>query len=258
MERASHLVEPYTREPWVRGAYLVGSASRPFRDRVSDYDVELAVDDAAYAALSDAERHVFAMDPDQPARVDYEFFLRPWSELEGLRASTRDLDHYPFQHARMLFDRSGELAPLLAELAELPEAVRDVRCRVHYLELVAMVRRAQKCAARGGEDLNMRLVIGEAVAALAKLLFLLERSWPAMRHWAADELRLLGVDEEMLGRMRSALADPEPGLLDDLLATTRGLLDDHGYGFHHDWPAFRTWAFLSDEGKRAMATWGAR
>src|SRR5438093_13455579 len=58
--------------------------------------------------------------------------------------------------------------------------------------------------------------------------------------------------------VRSALADPEPGLLDDLLATTRGLLDDHGYGFHHDWPAFRTWAFLSYEGRRAMATWGAR
>lgn len=257
-DRALDLVEPYTRLPWVRGAYLVGSASRPFRDRISDYDVEVAVDDAAYAGLSDDEKHVFAMDPERPTRVDYEYLLRPWSELEGLVASTRDLDHHPFQHARVLYDPAGEIAPLLARIAELPDEVRNVRCRVHFLEFVAVARRVQKGLDRGGEELSLRLVSADAVAALAKLLFVLERSWPGMRHWAAEELRLLGVDEELLGRMEAALADPARDRLDDLIAAARGLLDTHGFAFHHDWPAFRTWAFISDDGKRGFATWGAR
>ena len=133
MERAAQLIEPYTREPWVRGIYLVGSASRPFRDRISDYDFEIAVDDDHYARASDDERHAFSIDPGPPPRVDYEFLLRPWSELEGLVASTRDVDHYPFQHARVLFDPDGALAPLLARIAALPDDVRDVRLRVHYM-----------------------------------------------------------------------------------------------------------------------------
>src|SRR5262245_54611279 len=84
MERARSLVEPFTRHPWVRGIYLVGSASRPFRDAVSDYDFEIAVDDVAYERLAAAEKHTFAMDPEVPTRVDYEYYLRPWSELEAL------------------------------------------------------------------------------------------------------------------------------------------------------------------------------
>lgn len=40
MERAQELSAPYTNKPGVIGIYLVGSASRPFRDRLSDYDIE--------------------------------------------------------------------------------------------------------------------------------------------------------------------------------------------------------------------------
>jgi hypothetical protein len=257
-DRAMDLVEPYTRLPWVRGAYLVGSASRPFRDHVSDFDIEIAVDDAAHAGLSDEEKHVFAMDPDRPSRVDYEYLLRPWSELEGLAASTRDLDHHPFQHARVLYDPSGELGPLLARIAELPDEVRDARLRVHMLETVAAARRARKCLDRAGGELNLRLLAADAVASLAKLLFLLEGSWPAMRHWADDELRLLGVGDERLARMRSALAAPAPESLDALAAEARAALDAHGLEFHRDWLAFLAWCFLSEDGKRAFLTWGSR
>jgi hypothetical protein len=253
MERALRLVEPYTHHAWVRGVYLVGSASRPFRDAVSDYDFEIAVDDVAYGRLTAAEKHIFAMDPEVPTRVDYEFYLRPWSELEALRTSTRDLDHYPFQHASILFDRDGDLAPLLAHIAELPAAVRAVRCRVHYLEVLAAKGRSAKCAERG-ERLNARLVAADGVAALARLLFLLHGSWPAMRHWTSHELRIAGVDRAVVERMTAALE----GDVAPLLETAREQLDAHGFDFHHDIAAFRTWAFVSDEGKRALATWGAR
>jgi hypothetical protein len=253
MERARLLVEPYTLMPWVRGVYLVGSASRPFRDAVSDYDFEIAVDDDAYAGLPDAEKHIFAMDPDAPTRVDYEFYLRPWSELEALPDSTRDLDHHPFQHAKVLYDPEGALAPLLARIAVLPEEVRSVRVRVHYLELLAARGRSAKCAQRG-ETLNARLVGADGVAAAAKLLFLLSGSWPAMRHWASHELLIAGAHAGVVEQMKAAL----DGAVTPLVDTVRELLDAHGFDFHHDIGALRTWAFISDEGKRAFLTWAAR
>lgn len=151
MERAARLIEPYTREPWVRGILLVGSASRPFRDRISDYDFEIAVDDDAYA-------------------------------------------------------------------------------------------------------LNSRLVTAGAVEALAKLLFLLAGSWPALRHWTSHELRLTGVDDDLLARMAETVERVDPEIVEE----AHRRLDDAGFDFHRDLPTFRKWAFLSDEGKRAFAAWGAR
>jgi hypothetical protein len=258
MDRALALVEPYTREPWVRGAYLVGSASRPFRDATSDFDIEIAADDDAYARLTHAERHVFAMDPERPRRVDYEFLVRPWSELESLPDSTRDLDHYPFVHARVLYDPSGELARLFAEIARLPHDVREARARVGYLEVLYGVRRAGKATDRGAAAMNVRLLAAGAVEAMVKLLFVLEGSWPAMRHWAADELALAGIDAETIGLLAATLEEPRQDRLERLLEVAQARLDAYGLDFHRDIGALRIWAFLSEEGKRAFETWGSR
>lgn len=257
MQRATELIEPYTKHPWVRGIYLVGSASRPFRDAISDYDFELAIEDEAYAGLTDSERHVYEIDLGPPRRVLHEFYLRPWSELESLPDSTRDLDHYPFQHARVMFDPEGELAPLLARISDLPDSVREVRLRVHYMEVASGAGRAAKCLERG-ETLNTRLVVADAVAALVKLLFLVERSWPAMRHWASHELALASVDAEIVADLTAAIDAPDMAAMRRLVEIARERLGAAGYDFFEDMDAFRQWAFLSDEGKSAFATWGAR
>lgn len=257
MERAESLIAPYTAKPGVRGVYLVGSASRPFRDATSDYDLEVVLDDGAYAAMPLAERHVFFMDPDQPKRVDDEFYMRPWAEMLALRDSTRDVDHYPFANARLLFDPSGDLATLFAELAAMPDAVRETRTKVHFLEFVVGVRRTQKCVARC-EALNTRLIAAGAVEALVKLLFVARGLWPSTRHWSKQELLLAGADAALLEAMEAALAHPTDEAMDDLLARTKADLEGSGVTVQRDWTALREWAFLTDEGKRACATWGAR
>src|SRR5205085_772772 len=170
MERARALIEPYTRMEGVRGVYLVGSATRPWRDAISDYDFEVAVEDEAFERVPMEQRHTFVFDEGPPRRVDYEFFLRPWSELVAMRDSARDLDHYPFAHAIVLHDPTGELAEALRALARLPEEVRWPRLRVHYFEFFAGVRRATKQIERA-HPLDTRLVVGDAVRALAQVLF---------------------------------------------------------------------------------------
>jgi hypothetical protein len=254
MERAAELARQYIGQPGVLGVYLVGSASRPFRDATSDYDIEVAVTDDVYDATPLADRHVFVIDEGPPRRVDHEFYLRPWSELVGLATSTRDLDHYPFRHAVVLHDPDGALAALFEALGTLPDDVRATRTRVHYLGFLYGAGRAQKCLARG-DALNTRLVLDDAIASLVKLLFVLRGLWPAMRHWAKQELREAGVGNAIVDLAEQTLADPSIEGLRALVALANEEMDAAGVSIHRDATAMREWAFLTDEGKQAFREW---
>jgi len=48
MERARELIKPYVEMDGVIGIYVVGSATRPYRDELSDYDIEVIVTDDVY------------------------------------------------------------------------------------------------------------------------------------------------------------------------------------------------------------------
>jgi hypothetical protein len=257
MERARQLGATYAGRTGVIGVYLVGSASRPFKDAISDYDIEVAIEDEAYDATPLAERHVFVIDPGPPRRVDHEFYLRPWSELESLVESTRDMDHYPFGHAAILFDPEGRLASLFARLATLPDDIRETRMRVHYLGFLYGTGRATKCFERG-DALNTRLVVDDCIQSLVKLLFVARGHWPSMKHWSTQELRALGVPDEILQRTEEALTAPSADGLRALIPLVNAEMDAADSVFHRDSTAMHEWAFLTDEGKRAFLTWGVR
>jgi hypothetical protein len=257
MERARQLAEKYVGARGVLGVYLVGSASRPFRDATSDYDIEVAVADEAYDAIPVSERHVFVIDPGPPRRVDHEFYLRPWSELESLATSTRDLDHYPFGHAAILFDPEGRLASLFARLASLSDEIRETRTRVHYLGFLFGASRAFKCLDRG-DTLNTRLVVDEAIQSLVKFLFVSRGLWPSMKHWSKQELRAAGAPDDIVLAAEAELVTPTADGLRALIARVNDEMDALGSAFHRDPTAMREWALLSEEGKRAFLTWGAR
>lgn len=257
MQRVRELIKPYLDMNGLVGIYVVGSSTRPFRDELSDYDIEIIVDDGVYEALPDEKRHVFVIEEGPPRRVDHEFYLRPWSEYEALLGSPLDLFHYPYQHAVVLHDPSGRVTDVVKGLAELPEAVRAARLRVHYLEYAFALGRARKTAERGG-DLNVRLIYGEALAALVKLLFLLYGSWPSTLHWTQQELSVLGVSEGLVARIGETFAHPTKEGLSALTDAVKGELEAHDEAFHKDPQALMRWAFLRKDGKDAFATWGGR
>lgn len=257
MERARELIQPYVGRDDVVGAYLVGSATRPQRDRLSDLDIEVVLEDEAYERASDAERHAFTMREAEPRIVDYEIYLRPWSEFCGLIRSTHDLFHYPYQHAVILHDPSGRIAEVVASLAELPADVRAVRLRVHYLELRFALGRARKTRERGG-DLNLRMLYADALTAFVKTLSLTMSSWPATHHWIEQELDGLGVPASLIAKGMVAFADPMSGAMADLVPALDAWLDERGETFHRDGPALVAWAFLRAEGRAAFETWAGR
>jgi hypothetical protein len=257
LERARELIKPYLDMKGLIGIYVVGSSTRPFRDGLSDYDIEVVVEDDVYAKLPDEERHVFVIEEGPPRRVDHEFYLRPWSEYAALLESPQDLFHYPYQHAVVLHDPNGRVTGVAKRLAALPEGVRAVRLRVHYLEFLFALGRARKTGERGG-DLNVRLIYGQGLAAVVKLLFLLYGSWPATPHWTQQELRLLGVPDELVTQIAGAFAAPTKERLSALTDAVKAELEAHGETFHKDPQALMHWAYLHDEGKKAFSTWGWR
>jgi len=257
VKRARQLIEPYLEMEGVIGIYVLGSSTRPFRDELSDYDIEVVVTDEIYLYLPDEKKHVFVIDEGPPRRVDHEFYLRPVGEFEGLIDSTQDLFHYPYQHAVILHDPRGRIAEVIAQLAELPDDLRDLRMRVHYLEFLFSLGRARKTGERGG-DVNLQLLYGEAIVALVKLLFLVKGSWPATRHWSEQELRLLMVPEELITRISKAFADRTQEKFTVLVDEVKQWLEECGETFHHDQQELMRWAFLAAEGKEAFARWGAR
>ena len=123
MERAHQLIKPYLEKPGVIGIYLVGSATRPHADELSDLDIEVIVEDDAYANTPMNERQVFAFKDEESRVVDYEFYLIPWSDFVALKDSAHDLFHYPYQHAVVLHDPDQRIGPVIEELAAGMEAV---------------------------------------------------------------------------------------------------------------------------------------
>ncbi len=253
--RARALVEPYCAREGVIGAYLVGSATRPYRDDLSDLDIELVVDDEVYERMPDAERHVLVIDEGPPRRVDHEFYAWSCSAFRALLASTQDLFHQPYQHAVVLHDPSGGIRETVDALAALPANVREDRMRVHFLELLFGAGRAKKTWARG-EETSARLVAAGALAAAAKLLFLTKGSWASPLHWTVPELRLLGVPEDLLAAFAGAVADPSPEDLGALVTATRHWLAVEGETLQEDLEALSAWAFHREEGRAAFERWG--
>ncbi len=265
MERARELIKPYLEMEGVIGIYLLGSVTRPYRDGLSDYDIEVIVEDAVYEATPDEERQVFVFKDDGkeggPRVVDYEFYLIPWSDFARLTESTHDLFHQPYQHAVVLHDPEGRIAPIIERLAQLPEEVRRERMTVHFLEFLYRMGRARKTATRtDGSDpaINLRLLYGDALSALVKLLFLAKGSWAATKHWSEEELRLLGVPEDLLARASRLRGVPKPEEAKALVEAVRAFLDECGETFHHDMDGIQRWLFFTEEGKRAFERWGLR
>lgn len=257
MERAGKLIEPYIQRDDVVGIYLLGSASRPYRDARSDYDFEVVIRDDAYPAIPADERLVYVLDEGPPRRVDYEFYLRPQGELERLVDSRHDIFHGPYRNAIVLHDPQGVLAPLIERLAALPEEIRADRLRVHYLEVYEGLARAGKTLARERPG-NVGLLLAESRRALVKLLFLQAGAWPTPWHWAREELNLLEASTEPLDALEALLNAPDADGIRPVIDTVNAWLESVGETFHGDVRKLFDWLYLTPEGKRAFDAWGAR
>ncbi|MFC2095355.1 hypothetical protein ACFLSW_02815 [Candidatus Bipolaricaulota bacterium] len=258
MQRARELIKPYLEKEGVIGIYVVGSATRPYRDALSDYDIEVIVEDDIYERTPMDERQVFAFKEDEPKVVDYEFYLIPWSDFVHLTESAHDLFHYPYQHAEILHDPEGRIGQVIRDLAKLPEDIRIDRMTVHFLEFLYRLGRARKTADRGERPINLSLLRGDALGSLIKLIFLVMKSWPSMKHWSEQEFAEMGISDGLIGLVNAWIEDPTSENARALVGAVREFLSDSGETFHQDMEGIQQWLFFTKEGKAAHERWGAR
>ena len=140
-------LEEWKARPEVAGVLLVGSKSRGYGDRLSDDDLEVILDDEAHALLTPTEclDHLI-VGAGEARKIIYDAQYVPLGELEGKAHSTRDLDHWPYESAPVLYDRDGRVSSAVAAAAKMPEDFRRARLLHSLSESATRVRASGRAA----------------------------------------------------------------------------------------------------------------
>jgi hypothetical protein len=210
-------------EPDTVGAILVGSSSAPYRDELSDLDVEVVVEDHSYPRL--AEDLGTLDDP----RVD--LLVVPLSDFAAKAGSPSDIDHWPYERCTVLCDPHGRLHALIERIRVVPADVRSQRVRLHYFEFLFAARHLERVSVRG-DELNARMTAHAAVAALVRTMFLLVGRYPPVPHWTEQNLAELPAAAPLVPAVVELLQTPRPNRVEALIRAVDRLLSEADEDFH--------------------------
>ena len=133
-------VKEWAAQEDVLGVVLVGSRSGDHADELSDDDLEVLLTDEAGARLAPAECiDLLAAGEGSERTLIYDAQYTTLTDLRRKAGSPFDLDRWPYERARVLFDRNGDVAPAvkaahygpdLATSASLPLETRSSTARM--------------------------------------------------------------------------------------------------------------------------------
>jgi predicted nucleotidyltransferase len=213
-------------DPVVLGVLLLGSRAAGREDAESDYDVFLVLTEAAYEAKSSGDKR-------NVDGVVVEIGYTSAADLERVR--TEPSWWTPgFARARVLLDKTGGVAALVAHIAAMPEERAAEEIRASYDAYLNSFVRSLK-AWRRGDELAGRFEAYEAVRHLVRALFALERRWAPYPTGLVEELPSLeemqGWDPGYLaGTIVELLRSGGPVLQQELEARVEPLMRRHGAG----------------------------
>jgi hypothetical protein len=189
-ETAERLKEWASRSA-VLGVILVGSKSADYADHLSDDDLEVILTDEAHGRLSPAECSEVLYAPEgDPRRIIYDSYYESLADLVHKADSPRDLDHWPYERARVVFDRDSKVSAAVAAARAMTTEFRRARLLHATVDAWVAGRRAEKTFNRGAEA-AARLIIARGAKALSRILFALEWRWIPLDHWLEAELQTL-------------------------------------------------------------------
>lgn len=189
--RTREKVAEWAARPEVLGVILVGSRSRGHSDELSDDDLEVILTDEAAALIAPVDcSDVLIEGEGTERRMIYDAEYLGWSGLADKLHSTHDLDHWPYERSPILFDRTGELEPLVKQLGQMDPEFRANRLKHAVIDAWIPPYRAGKCLKRG-QMASVNLLVSRGARALIRLVFALESRWVPLDHWLEPELRTL-------------------------------------------------------------------
>ena len=231
-----HLIFPETAErvsrwwddPSFLGVLLVGSKSHEHNDDLSDDDLEVVLREEAYAKLRPAECiEILATGEGSQRKLLYDAQFVSLAQLGARANSPFDLDHWSYERARVLFDREGDLLPLVEALGKMDPEFRRLRLTHATIDAWIAVYRAQKTARRG-QSASARLLLSRAARALTRILFALEWRWVPLAHWWTAELRTLRTNPDAVELLIAGLEENDPPKLNAVLVLLEQALAAEG------------------------------
>lgn len=221
-------LEEWKADPEVRGVLLVGSKSRGYGDALSDDDLEVYFSEEAFARIEPASCLDLLVEGEgSERRIVYDAQRTSLADLHRKAASAFDLDHWPYEKARILFDRDGALAHAVHAAGRMEESFRRLRLLHATIDAGTPPYRAIKTRKRGMEA-AVPWILADGCRALARLLFALEWRWVPLLHWLEPELASLGDPTGAGPRLLEALSTGRPEPLQQALAGLEELLAAEG------------------------------
>jgi Domain of unknown function (DUF4037) len=214
--------------PEVEGVFLVGSKSHSHADDLSDDDLEVYLTNEAYASLAPAECSELYFEGEGASRtLIYDTQYTSLAALEQKLSSPHDLDHWPYERGRVLFDRDGRLTPLVAALGKMDANFRRKRLLHAMIDTSIAAARAAKTLRRGFEG-SGHMLVARGAKALTRILFALEWRWVPLDHWLEQELRTLEDAAQAAPLLVEALRRGTPQPLDESLKRLEHRLNEEG------------------------------
>lgn len=227
-EATAARVAHWTEQPEVLGVLLVGSRSRGHADALSDDDLEVILEDVAFARLAPKDCVEILVEGEGPGRkLIYDAQYLAISVLERKAASHHDLDRWPYERAQVLFDRDGRVAAAVSAAGHMDPEFRAARLRHATVDAWTASHRAGKTLRRGAEAAG-RMLVARAAKALLRVLFALEGRWVPLDHWLEAELRTLRDPTHAAGLVLEGLLNGSPEPLERALAGLEELLAAEG------------------------------
>lgn len=213
-------VEEWKARPDVLGIVLVGSKSHEYCDDLSDDDLEVLLTDEAFTKIRPEDcLELFHEGEGEDQKTIFDAQYTTLSDLERKGSSPFDLDRWPYERARVLFDRDGRTAAAVKNAGQMDPEFRRLRLLHAAIDTGINVGRAPKTLKRGAEAAT-RILIANGARGLARLLFALESRWVPLFHWLEAELKTLedptGGGPKLLDALMTGSSEPLREALTDL------------------------------------------
>ena len=187
------------------GLLLVGSRALGWASPQADYDLLILVTPEHLQSLHPEQAQVFLYaEGEFPKRMTGDFSYVSEVTFGEHLASPLDIDHWLYQDAVVLSDRTGRLPGWCARLGTLPEPERRERAIQKYLQMAIALSYATDDDVRGfGVDRQMNLF--RSVLAGLHLWFALRGRWAPPFKWWSREVERLEMRPDTRGILEAAV-----------------------------------------------------
>lgn len=208
-ELLNKLLLDYCAESSDLAAIQVGSTAKGYDDESSDVDLKVIVTEEKYVDIEKNFQTFLHTDR-------YDLIFKTIARLRKTVNSEIDEDHWNYQDAIVLLDKTGRVDRILKNIVQYDSGSREARLKRFYLAYWNNTLGSYSCL-RHKNVWGSKIYAAQAVHELIRLLLSINYRWSPRLQWAFRELPLLEKKPKNLEtQIRSILEKPDSNNLGKL------------------------------------------